>query len=105
MSRPDLVPPPKRRPHQNTVFTRVRDKETGAQFSAPYAADKLPAHLEALDKPALDRNGYPLPAKHPVKLGRRLPPTPKLDVAKREVVISPADQGQPTEKANEEATS
>lgn len=51
------------RPKHAHPFTRVRDKETGHHFSAPYPADRLPDHLEPLDQPALDRNGGVRPAK------------------------------------------
>lgn len=47
------------RPQHQTEFTWVRSKETGHHYAAPYPADQLPDHLEALDEPALDRNGRP----------------------------------------------
>ncbi|GAA1436304.1 hypothetical protein GCM10009616_35760 [Microlunatus lacustris] len=42
-----------------TNWTRVKDKETGHESSTAVVRD----HHEVLDKPAVDRNGDPLPAK------------------------------------------
>ena len=48
------------------AWTRVRDKSTGHEFSVVNVNTK--AH-EVLDKPAVDRNGSPLPAKPRVATG------------------------------------
>lgn len=47
-------------------WTRVRDKSTGHEFSVARVNPK--AH-DVLDKPAVDRNGSPLPAKPRVSNG------------------------------------
>jgi hypothetical protein len=49
-----------------TDFVRVKDRDTGHEFSLPVA---LVTTEEVLpDRPAVDRNGAPLPAKHSLPL-------------------------------------
>ena len=63
-------------------FVRVKDKETGHEFSL--AARSVNADLhDVLDKPAVDANGRPLPAKPHINL-------PKAAVAEGPVPSTPA---------------
>ncbi len=58
-----------------TDFLRVKDNETGHEFSA---RRPNPAKVTVLDKPAVDADGRPLPAKHNVSAtlrGKKKPAT------------------------------
>ena len=105
---PPSHPEYSRRQYPDVQWTWVRDKETGHRYAAPFAVDRLPEHLEALNEPALDRNGHPRPAKlkQPIApRARKSSPSPEPDPAAGGA--NEGDQaanGQPsTAQANKEA--
>lgn len=54
-------------------FVRVKDKDTGHEFSVVKSAyDADPAPYEVIDKPAVECDGTPLPPKHNLRAGGAL---------------------------------
>jgi hypothetical protein len=45
-------------------LVRVKDKKTGHEFSWPADLVEGVEGVEVIDKPAVDANGEPIPAKH-----------------------------------------
>lgn len=104
----DQTARPHARPaHPQTQWTWVRSKETGHHYAAPYPADRLPDHLEALDEPALDRNGRPRKAKPNQSIKYRNPTTSRPGMSPVAADTPPpgqADQAEvSTPEANKEA--
>ena len=52
-------------------FVRVKDKEAGHEFTVADFA--VPVGCDVIDKPAVDQNGDPLPAKPSVSKGAGTP--------------------------------
>lgn len=60
-------------------FVRVKDKTTGHEFSVRVPN---PAKVDVIDKPAVDLNSKPLPAKPKVAVKPPKPAAPALSPAK-----------------------
>lgn len=53
-------------------FTRVKDNDTGHEYTVPTSLFELyPDHYTEVDKPATDSVGEPLPAKHKISAAKK----------------------------------